>query len=186
LIARILLADDSQNAQRLGARILSAEGMEVEVAAAGQEVYPLLDTFQPDVVIADVFLPGRSGYEICHWIKSNPRHRGTRVVLTAGLFEPLDESQAAACGCDAVIKKPFEATEVLQTILPLAEAAQQARGLFADEYDGAPPQGEPGQSPQPPSADPDRIRAAVASALEASMPAIIKEVTQRVLIALGH
>jgi len=189
LIARILLADDSPHAQRIGARILREEGFDVELATDGQDVYPALDHFCPDVVIADIFLPNRSGYEICHWIKTNPRHQAIRVVLTAGLLEPFNEAHARDAGCDAIIKKPFEASEVIHTIRPLAEAAQFSRGLFAaDVYPQASPVPRhlPSANVARPEVDPERIRAAVTLALEASMPTIIKEVTERVLIALGH
>jgi DNA-binding response OmpR family regulator len=189
LSARVLLADDSPHAQRIGARILIEEGFDVEIAKDGREVYPALDRFVPDVVIVDVFLPTRSGFEICHWIKTHPRHKATRVIMTAGLLEPFDEAQAHATGCDAIIKKPFEASEVLRTIRPLAEAAQFSRGLFAAEADMqiAPvTRSIPGPHPVRAEVDPERIHAAVKMALEASMPAIIKEVTERVLVALGH
>lgn len=189
MIARILLADDSPHAQRIGARILKEEGFDVEIASDGREVYPLLDHFAPDVVIVDVFLPTRSGLEICHWIKSHPRHQVIRVVMTAGLLEPFNEEQAQAAGCDAIIKKPFEASQMIQTIRPLAEAAQFSRGLFASDADiqlAPVPGSSDGDQPPPPEVDSERIRAAVRLALEASMPNIIKEVTERVLIALGH
>lgn len=185
MTARVLLADDSPHAQRIGARILIEEGFDVEIASDGREVYPALDRFLPDVVIVDVFLPTRSGFEICHWIKTHPRHKATRVVMTAGLLEPFNEAQAQATGCDAIIKKPFEASEVLRIIRPLAEAAQFSRGLFAADTDLQLP---PVAGPKPirTEVDPERIHAAVKMALEASMPAIIKEVTERVLVALGH
>jgi CheY-like chemotaxis protein len=187
LSARILLADDSPRARRIGASILMEEGFEVEEATDGSEVYPALDYFNPDVVIADVFLPNRSGYEICHWIKTNPRHQGMRVVLTAGLLEPLDEEHAAAMGCDGIIRKPFEASEVLAKIAPLAEAARHARGLFGDAVASAAPVGRPLTRVAARSeVDPEKIREAVRLALEASMPRMIEEVTERVMIALGH
>ncbi len=174
----------------MGARILTEEGFDVELIADGQLVYQALDHFVPDVVLVDVFLPTRSGYEICHWIKSNYRYQGMGVVLTAGLLEPFNEEEARNAGCDAFIKKPFEASEVLNTIRPLAEAAQYSRGLFAEEFDDQiPPISRPNQPVPPvakPEVDPERIRAAVSLALKTSMPAIIKEVTERVLLALGH
>ncbi len=189
MIARVLLADDSPHAQRIGVRILTEEGFDVESVSDGQAVYPALDQFSPDVVIADVFLPTRSGLEICHWIKTHPRHQAIRVILTAGLLEPFNEAQARAAGCDAIIKKPFEASELLSTLRPLAEAAQFSRGLFAAEVDlhtSPVSRLAPAVQPVRNEVDPERIRAAVTLALEASMPAIIKEVTERVLIALGH
>ncbi len=184
---RILLADDSPHARRIGARILMEEGFEVEEASDGSQVYPSLDYFDPDVVIADVFLPNRSGYEICHWIKTNPRHQGMKVVLTAGLLEALDEEQAIAVGCDAVIRKPFEASEVVAKIAPLAAAARHARGLFGEAAGlvGVAPKAPQRTTPRP-DLDPEKIREAVRLALEASMPKMIEEVSERVLIALGH
>lgn len=184
---RILLADDSPHAQRLGLAILSKEGFDVEVVRDGQSAYPALDDFDPDVVLVDVFLPDRSGYEICHWIKSTPRFEAMRVVLTAGMMEPVDEQTAAEAGADAILKKPFEASEVIQTVAPLVEAAQYSRGLFpapvpraqAGKFASLP--GGPGEP-----LDPEKIQAAVAMAMEAALPTMIKEVTERVLIALGH
>jgi CheY-like chemotaxis protein len=187
LTGRILFADDSPHAQRLGLAILSKEGFDVELVREGQAVYPALDHFDPDVVMVDVFLPGRSGYEICHWIKSNPRFDAMRVVLTAGMLEPVDENEAKAAGADAVIKKPFEASEVVQTIGPLVEAAQYSRGLFAAPAPRALASGlsvKPVLRQEP--LDPEKIQAAVALAMEAALPAMIKEVTERVMIALGH
>jgi hypothetical protein len=61
-----------------------------------------------------------------------------RVVLTAGLLEPFDEDEAKRAGCDAILKKPFEASKVVSTIDPLVKEAQLARGLFADVIASAP------------------------------------------------
>ena len=81
-------------------------------------------------MIADVFLPGRNGFELCRHVKS--LHRHVRVILTAGLLEQFDEDEARRAGCDAILKKPFEASVVMQTIRPLIAEAQMARGLFAE------------------------------------------------------
>ncbi len=158
----------------------------MELVRDGQGAYPALDNFDPDVVLVDVFLPDRSGYEICHWIKSTPRFEAMRVVLTAGMMEPVDEQTAVEAGADAILKKPFEASEVIRTVAPLVEAAQYSRGLFptpmprakAGNFASAPAPGEP--------LDPEKIQEAVALAMEAALPTMIKEVTERVLIALGH
>ena len=78
------------------------------------------------------FCPGKSGFDICRYVKSNPRHRHARVVLTAGMLEPFDEDEARRAGCDAILKKPFEASVVVETIRPLLHEAEFARGLFAE------------------------------------------------------
>lgn len=188
----ILLADDSPHAQRMGERILREEGFEVVTVTDGETALIRLGDADPDLIVADVFLPGRNGYEICEYVKNHPRHRHARVVLTAGLLEPLDEDEARRVGSDAVLKKPFEASMVVETIRPLVEAAGFARGLFAEQVPAAQPHQAvtaPPSSPaeaSTPEIDPERVRAAITLALDASLPKIIEEITERVLVALGH
>jgi CheY-like chemotaxis protein len=67
-----------------------------------------ISDFDPDLILADVFLPGKSGMEICRHVKNDQALRHMRVVLTAGLLEPFDEDEAKRAGCDAILKKPFE------------------------------------------------------------------------------
>jgi CheY-like chemotaxis protein len=126
-MSRILLADDSPHAQRMGERILREEGYEVVTVTDGNTAISRLADVDPDVVFADISLPLRSGYDICRTVKTTPRHSHVRVVLTAGLLEPFDEAQAKEVRCDGVLKKPFESSVVLETIKPLLEAAQKDR-----------------------------------------------------------
>ncbi len=192
-MSRILLADDSPHAQRMGERILREEGFEVVTVTDGETALVRLTDVDPDVILADIFLPGRSGYDICRYVKTEPRHRHVRVALTAGLLEPFDEDEARRTGCDAILKKPFEASVVVETLKPLLQAACFARGLFAEQLAHNAPETLPPQPAEtaPPSIeraeiDPERVRAAVTLALDAALPAMIEEVTERVLVALGH
>jgi PleD family two-component response regulator len=188
-MSRILLADDSPHAQRMGERILREEGFEVVSLTDGDAAMLRLSDVDPDLILADVFLPGKSGLDLCRYVKSEPRFKHVRVVLTAGLLEPFDEDEAKRAGCDAILKKPFEASKVVSTIDPLVKEAQLARGLFADVIAAAPPpEPEPPKPPAPPTPeiDPERVRAAITLALDAAFPAMIQEITERVLIALGH
>ena len=195
-MSRILLADDSPHAQRMGERILREEGFEVVTVTDGETALIRLEDVDPDVVLADVFLPIHSGYEICQYVKSQARHRHARVVLLAGLLEPVDEAEASRVGSDAVLKKPFEASAVVALIRPLAEAAQAAREArvepAAEEASEPEPaavetaaETVPGACPTVP-VDPERVRAAVTVALDRAMPALIEEITERVLVALGQ
>jgi CheY-like chemotaxis protein len=196
-MSRILLADDSPHAQRMGERILREEGFEVVSLTDGNAAMLRLADVDPDLILADVFLPGKSGFELCRYVKSEPRFRHVRVVLTAGLLEPFDEDEARRAGCDAILKKPFEASKVVSTIDQLVKEAQAARGLFAEQIASAPPAIEP-EPPKPlesaapkaeppaPEIDTERVRAAVTIALDAALPVLIQEITERVLIALGH
>lgn len=185
-MSTILLADDSPHAQRMGERILREEGFSVASVTDGETALFRMNDVDPDLVIADVFLPGKNGFEICRAIKA--AHRHVRVVLTAGMLETFDEDEARRAGCDAILKKPFEASVVLETLRPLIHDAQLARGLFAEALAGAQP------SPPRPSAppvvstppDPQRVEAAITLALDAALPALVREITEKVLVALGH
>lgn len=126
-MARVLLADDSPHAQRMGERILREGGHEVTAVMDGERALMRLAEVDPDVVLVDAFLPYRDGYELCDFIKSHPRYRHVRVVLTAGLLEPLDEHRARQVSCDAILKKPFEASVVVETLRPLFERARMER-----------------------------------------------------------
>ena len=187
-MSTILLADDSPHAQRMGERILRDEGFSVASVTNGDTALLRMADVDPDLVIADVFLPGRNGFDICREIKNTHTH--VRVILTAGLLEPFDEDEARRAGCDAILKKPFEASVVMQTIRPLVHDAQLARGLFAEALAAARPADPPIDAtptapvPQPP--DPERVEAAITLALDAALPALVREITERVLVALGH
>jgi CheY-like chemotaxis protein len=167
--------------------------------ADGHQALDRLSELDPDLVLGDVFLPGISGYRLCEYVKNHPRHRHVRVVLTAGLLEPFDQAEADRVRADAVIKKPFEASVVVSTIKPLVDAAGFARGLFS-EFAAAELNAQralPGKvempsvptsssAETPPEIDPERIRAAITIALDHALPAMIEEITERVLVALGH
>ena len=200
-MTRILLADDSPHAQRMGERILREEGYEVVTVTDGQTALMRLADVDPDVVFADASLPRKSGYDICREIKTRPRHSHVRVILTAGLLESFDEAQASAVKCDAVLKKPFEASVMLDTVKPLVEAAAKERDergpmsimslgggdgnaivavkVVTDEEVGPPP-----TAPTSVEVDPESVRAAVTVALDAALPAMIDKITEQVLLAL--
>lgn len=191
---RILLADDSPHAQRMGERILREEGFEVVSLTDGETALSRLADVDPDLILADVFLPGKSGLDLCRHIKNTPSQRHIRVVLTAGLLEPFDEAEATRAGCDAILKKPFEASKLLETIQPLVKEAQVARGQYAEQravMAAAAASSVSVTVSRPPVSntttqiDPERVRAAVTLALDAAMPELIREITERVLIALG-
>src|ERR1019366_2965012 len=171
----ILLADDSPHAQRMGQRILAGEGYEVVCVAGGEAAALRLAEVDPDVVIADAHLPGLSGIELCRSIRSKSSSRHVRVILTAGLLEELDETAARCAGCDAILRKPFEASVVMEILRPLALEAQQARRA-------APSPGASNSAVLPA----DDVRAAVERAVESELPRFLDELTQKVLTALGH
>jgi CheY-like chemotaxis protein len=186
---RVLLADDSPHAQRMGERIFREEGFEVVTVTDGDTALVRLEDVDPDLVVADALLPQRSGYEICRLIKAHPRFLHTRVLLTIGALEPLDEAEAGRVKADGILRKPFEASTVLEVAKPLLHAASASRGQQSDGITAAAPvpaKLELPKAPRPLKAevDPERVRAAVVLALEAALPSMVDEITERVLVAL--
>lgn len=184
-MSRILLVDDSPHAQRMGERILSEEGYEVVTVSNTDSALIRLDDVDPDVVLADVVMPGRTGYEICQYLKMSPRHRHVRVILTAGVLETLDEAAAARVEADGTLRKPFEASALIAAVKPLAEAAALDRAALEPR--------EPGSAGRVPAVaaapfvavvDAEQVRAAVTVALDSAMAVMVDEITRRVLAAL--
>ncbi|GEM_PF-4353996 len=120
-VATILLADDSTHAQRMGAKILAAEGIEVIAVSNGDAAVKKLHEIAVDLVLADVYMPGLDGYEVCERIKSSPDHPGLPVVLLVGALEPFEPDRIAQVRADGVLRKPFEASAVLEVVKPLLE-----------------------------------------------------------------
>jgi CheY-like chemotaxis protein len=184
-MSRILLVDDSPHAQRMGERILSEEGYEVVTVSNADSALIRLDDVDPDVVLADTVMPGRTGYEICQYLKMSPRHRYVRVILTAGVLEVFDEERARRVEADGVLKKPFEASALLSAVKPLAEAAGRDRAAAVPGSTAAEVATEAkAEVPFVAVVDAEHVCAAVTVALDASLGTMVDEITRRVLAAL--
>lgn len=168
-MSRILLADDSPQALRLAEQILSSQGMEVVSVTDGAVALRRIADVQPDVVIADVYLPTKNGFELARFLRAQPQHRHVGIVFAAGPTDEFDEQDARNAGADVILRKPFEASALLGAVHQLA-----GRGVGAEH------------SETETAFDRSSIRAAVTLALETAMPALIEELTERVLLALSH
>ncbi len=104
---RILVADDNSNIQKMVALAFAEHGIDVVAVGNGEAAVRRMPDLNPDVVLADVFMPVRNGYEVCEYIKKDPRFSKTPVILLVGAFDPLDEQEARRVGADGVLKKPF-------------------------------------------------------------------------------
>jgi CheY-like chemotaxis protein len=149
-MSRILLADDSPHAQRMGERLLRDEGHEVVTLTDGDSVFVRLPDVDPDVLILDANLPLRSGYEIATFVKNSSFYRHAGVLLTGSIAEPVDEAKARAAGADGVIQKPFETKSLMAVVGPLAAKSEELRELR--------PAGPP---PPPPGEEPAFVKGAV-------------------------
>ena len=116
---RILLADDSVTVQKVIELTFSDEGMEVIAVGDGRQAIEQIDAAPPDIVLADVSMPERDGYEVAAHVKQTPALAHIPVVLMTGAFEQLDEARARAVGCDGVLAKPFEPQMVITMVREL-------------------------------------------------------------------
>jgi CheY-like chemotaxis protein len=111
---RILVADDSLVVREAVESALRPRGSRVELAADGTQARARLQEIQPDLLFADVHMPGPDGYTLCREAKSE--RAATKVVLLVGTFEPFDAGAASAAGADGLLRKPLVADEVLRKV----------------------------------------------------------------------
>lgn len=105
---KLLLADDSVTIQKVIELTFADEGVRVFAFDNGQDAIDQLEEIAPDIVLADVFMPERGGYEVCEYVKTHEKLKRTPVMLLVGSFEPLDEAEARRVGADDILTKPFQ------------------------------------------------------------------------------
>ena len=105
---KLLLADDSVTIQKVIDLTFADEGVRVVAFNNGQEAIDHLEELAPDIVLADVFMPGKTGYEVCEYVKENEKLKHIPVMLLVGSFEPFDEAEARRVGADDILTKPFQ------------------------------------------------------------------------------
>ena len=104
----LLLADDSVTIQKVIELTFADEGVRVVAFSNGQDAIDKLEEIAPDIVLADVFMPSKSGYEVCEYVKQNEKLKAIPVMLLVGSFEPFDEAEARRVGADDILTKPFQ------------------------------------------------------------------------------
>jgi DNA-binding response OmpR family regulator len=172
-MSRILLADDSPQALRLAEQILSGQGLEVVSVTDGAVAMRRLSDVNPDLFITDVYLPTKNAFELARFMKAESAYQDIPIVFAAAPADVFDEQDARNAGADVILRKPFEASSLLDTVQALIEKRAQAR------------RNSPGAAGKP-GLDRATIRAAVTLALDSAMPTLIEELTERVILALSH
>ena len=157
-MAKILVADDNSNVQKTVSLALADLSVEVASVNNGEAAVRKLADIAPDLILADIFMPVRNGYEVCEFVKKDPRFAHVPVVLLVGAFDPLDEREAQRVGADGILKKPFVPPDPLiamvKTLLdrsmsdrlvpvgaakPAAMQQGKSGGVAVDEQPPAPP-----------------------------------------------
>jgi CheY-like chemotaxis protein len=168
-VARILVADDNSNIQKMVGLALKDQGIDVVAVGNGEAAVRKISDIRPDLVLADVFMPVRNGYEVCQYVKSDSTLAHIPVILLVGAFDPLDEQEAQRVGADGVLKKPFVPPDPL---ISMVKSALARAGVSIGGAAPVPPvQEEPMRVAEmltPRAAAPSRVVPSIASV--AAMP----------------
>jgi CheY-like chemotaxis protein len=134
-VPKILVADDNSNIQKMVGLALKDQGIDVVAVGNGEAAVRKISDIRPDLVLADVFMPVRNGYEVCQYVKADSALSHIPVILLVGAFDPLDEQEAQRVGADGVLKKPFVPPEPLISMVKsaLSRAAATALGGAAEK-----------------------------------------------------
>jgi len=156
----ILLADDSLTIQKVVELTFAETDYRVVAVSSGDELLDRLADSRPDLIICDVIMPGKDGYEVCQQIKSSSAWLHLPVILLTGTFEPFDRDRAISAGCSEIITKPFEARKLVDTVErliggPSIQPAPTTHPVTVDENETWPEEATPTDFPS--AADPEEF-----------------------------
>jgi len=120
---KVLIADDEQNIVISLEFLMKREGFEVVVANDGEEAIRRIRADQPDLVLLDVMMPKKSGFEVCQEVKSDPALGGVRILMLTAKGRETDVAKGLALGANAYMTKPFSTRELVQKVAELLEEA---------------------------------------------------------------
>jgi CheY-like chemotaxis protein len=121
---KLLLADDSVTIQRVIELTFSGEDIHVVAVNDGEQAIARIPSEQPDIVLADIGMPKKGGYDVAAFVKGRSDLEHIPVLLLAGAFEPVDQARAEQVRCDGVLIKPFEPRQVIERVRELLEGVK--------------------------------------------------------------
>jgi len=130
----ILLADDSPTIQRLVNQTFADTRFDIVTVNNGDAAIRKFDEIEPDVVLADIYMPGKNGYEVCAHIRSHATLSSTPVILLVGAFDAFDEAIANRAGAAAHITKPFEPRALVELVTSKAPSTTKTRKPATEDH----------------------------------------------------
>jgi DNA-binding response OmpR family regulator len=110
---RILIADDEPNIVVSLEYLMKREGFEVNVATDGEAALEAMASFRPDLILLDIMLPKKDGFEVCQQIRANPEWRGVKIVMLTAKGRDTEVTKGLALGADAYVTKPFSTKDLV-------------------------------------------------------------------------
>lgn len=123
---KILVVDDEENILISIEFLLQRAGYEVAVARDGDEALAQAERFSPDLVLLDVMMPKKDGYEVCRILRQDPRYERCKIVLLTAKGRDIDRAKGLAQGADDYLTKPFATRELLERVEHLLAPAPGA------------------------------------------------------------
>ena len=145
-MTKVLIADDSIAVRKVAERLLTEAGFGVTLAANGAEALAYLAKETPDLIVSDVIMPDKSGYEVCAFVRGQKAIANTPVLLISGIVNDEVTKQAESCHADGVLKKPFQGTSLKDRVIELLAKRQSAAAPVAKSPEKVPASNELTQS----------------------------------------
>ncbi len=119
---RILIVDDEPNIVTSLEFLMRESSYEVRVARDGDEALRRAESFRPDLILLDVMMPQRSGFEVCQKIRENPALRDVKIVMLTAKGRDVEKNRGLNLGANAYVTKPFSTKELMNTVRCLLSA----------------------------------------------------------------
>jgi CheY-like chemotaxis protein len=136
---KVLLADDSATIQRVVELTFAGEDVSVLSVGDGEQAVAAIRQSPPDLVLADIGMPGRTGYEVVEFVRSQPSLGSLPVLLLAGAFEPIDEARARRAGADGILTKPFDPAVLVGRVRELLQSGRGSAPIIVGPIAATPP-----------------------------------------------
>ena len=120
---KLLVADDEPNIVISLEYLMKREGYQVLVATDGNQALETIQREQPALVLLDVMMPGKTGFEVCQAVRADPALDGVRILMLTAKGRETDVGKGLALGANAYMTKPFSTRELVQKVAELLEAA---------------------------------------------------------------
>src|SRR5215813_9900829 len=128
----ILLADDSPTIRRLVTHTFADADFKIVEVSNGDAAIKSFEETKPHLVMADIYMPGKNGYEVCAYVRHHAALNSTPVILLVGAFDAFDEERAKRSGATANITKPFEPSALIDLVKSVLRTAAEIESVGAE------------------------------------------------------
>jgi DNA-binding response OmpR family regulator len=122
MASKILIVDDEPNIVISLEFLMKKEGFEVAVAGDGEEALAKVASFSPDLVLLDVMMPKKSGFEVCEALRADPARAGLRIVMLTAKGRDTEVAKGLALGANAYVTKPFSTKDLVAKVKEILAA----------------------------------------------------------------